>query len=83
MRLPLFLFLVLLAMALAVGILLIGGEPGDHHGVDLLETQKIYLPFRISGGAVALLASMILFFGVSCLTKPKPLAADVEAVMDL
>ena len=49
----------------------------------ILKTQNIYLPYRIEGGAVALLTSLILFFAVSYCTKPNKLAPDVEAVMDL
>jgi len=33
MKLPFILFLILLAMSAVVGLVLIGGEPGDHHGV--------------------------------------------------
>ena len=33
MKLPEFLFLLLVAMSVVLGVVLIGGEPGDHHGV--------------------------------------------------
>jgi SSS family transporter len=41
------------------------------------------LPYGISEGAVSLLISLTLFFGISLLSKPPVLDEDIEAVMDL
>jgi len=49
-------------------------------GIKLL---KIDIPYRIDAGAIALLVSMTVFFGISLLSKPPRLDSDVEAVMDL
>ena len=40
------------------------------------------LPYGIDGGAIALLVSLTLFLSVSLLSRPQPIAPDVEAVMD-
>ncbi|MFV2070178.1 MAG: hypothetical protein ACC645_24690, partial [Pirellulales bacterium] len=48
-----------------------------------LQKQGIYLPYRMAPGAVALLVSLILFFGVSLLTRPGQIDADVEAIMEM
>ena len=44
---------------------------------------SIELPGGIDGGALALTGSLALFFVVSMLSKPRPLDADIDAVMDL
>lgn len=49
-------------------------------GIKLL---KIDIPYRIDAGAIALLVSLTVFFGISLLSKPPRLDSDVEAVMDL
>ncbi len=41
------------------------------------------VPFGIDGGALSLLVSLTLFFGISLLSKPPELDRDIEAVMDL
>ncbi len=43
----------------------------------------IPVPYGIDGGAIALLVSLTLFFGISLLQRPPKLDADIEAVMDL
>ncbi len=48
-----------------------------------IRQYSIPVPFGIDGGAVALLISLTLFFGISLLSKPPELPADVEAVLDL
>ena len=49
----------------------------------LLQLAGIKIPFAVAGGAVSLLASLTLFVGISLFSKPRPVASDVEAVMDL
>jgi Na+/proline symporter len=41
------------------------------------------IPWGIDGGAIALLISLTLFFGISLCSKPPRIDADVEAVMDM
>lgn len=41
------------------------------------------LPYHVAGGAVALLVSLTLFFGISLLSKPPVLDPEVEEIMDL
>lgn len=41
------------------------------------------LPWGIDGGALSLLVSLTLFFGISLLGRPPKLDPDIEAVMDL
>ncbi len=48
-----------------------------------LKLFNIDLPWGIDRGAVALAGSLILFIAVSLCTRPRPLAPDIEAVMDL
>ena len=48
-----------------------------------IELFGLTIPYGITGGFVALLLSMTLFFGIS-LASPSPvLDPDIEAVMDL
>ena len=47
-----------------------------------LELLGVRLPYGIHGGVVALMASLLLFFGISFASKPPALAPDVEAVLD-
>jgi hypothetical protein len=49
-------------------------------GVKLLE---IRIPHGISVGAISFLLSLVLFFGISLLSKPPDLDEDVRRVMDL
>jgi len=48
-----------------------------------LKLFEIELPHGFHGGALTLLVSLTLFFVVSLLSSPRPLAADVEAALDL
>ncbi|MEM7232882.1 MAG: sodium/proline symporter [Planctomycetota bacterium] len=48
-----------------------------------VQLRGIKLPYGVSVGAVSLLVSLTLFFGISLLSKPQPIDKDVEAVMDL
>jgi Na+/proline symporter len=48
-----------------------------------LELFQIELPYSFHGGAFALLVSLTIFFVVSMATPQQPIAADIEAVMDL
>ena len=48
-----------------------------------LKLFEIELPHGFHGGAFSLLVSLTLFFIVSLLSAPKPIASDVEAAMDL
>ncbi|MEM8667857.1 MAG: hypothetical protein AAGG48_10100 [Planctomycetota bacterium] len=41
------------------------------------------IPWGIDGGAIALLVSLTLFFGISLCSKPPKIDPDIEAVMDL
>ncbi len=41
------------------------------------------IPWGIDGGAISLLVSLTLFFGISLCSKPPKIDADIEAVMDL
>ncbi len=48
-----------------------------------LELFGIKLPHGFHGGAFSLLVSLTLFFVISIASRPKPIAPDIEAVMDL
>jgi SSS family transporter len=48
-----------------------------------IELFDVAIPHGIHGGTVALIFSIVLFFGVSLLSKPQHLAPDIEAVMDV
>ena len=48
-----------------------------------IEIFKIQVPHGIHGGAISLLLSLTLFFGISLLSKPRPLPRDVDAILDL
>ena len=48
-----------------------------------IELLHLKVPYGISGGFVALLVSLILFFGISFLSRPPRLDKDIEAMMDL
>lgn len=49
----------------------------------VLQSFKIQLPHGFQGGALAMLVSLTLFFVISILTPPRPIARDIETVMDL
>ena len=49
-------------------------------GIKLFEIE---VPYRVDAGAIALLVSLTIFFGISLLSKPPKLDNEVEAVMDL
>lgn len=48
-----------------------------------IELLDIKIPHGMHGGAIALILSLTLFFGISLCSKPPKLAKDVEAIMDL
>ena len=48
-----------------------------------IELLHLKVPYGISGGFVALVVSLILFFGISFLSRPPRLDKDIEAMMDL
>lgn len=49
----------------------------------VVEVFDVALPFGVHGGSVALVLSLVLFFGLSYASRPPVLAPEVEAVMDL
>jgi Na+/proline symporter len=48
-----------------------------------LEVASVEIPHGISGGAISLVLSLILFIAISLLTPARPLDPDIEAAMDL
>ena len=48
-----------------------------------IELWDVSLPFGVQGGALALLVSLLLFFGISFASKPPRLPREIEAVMDI
>ena len=48
-----------------------------------LELFAIEIPWGIHGGFIALLVSLISFIVISLLQTPRPLAEDIDAVMDM
>ncbi len=48
-----------------------------------LKLFDVALPWGIDRGAAALAGSLLLFITVSLCTRPRPLAPDIDAVMDL
>ena len=48
-----------------------------------IQVFGLRVPFGIDGGALSLLVSLTLFFGISLLSKPPQLDRDVAAVMDM
>ncbi len=48
-----------------------------------IELLDVEIPFGIHGGTISLLASIVLFLGISLLSPPAKLAPDIEAVMDV
>jgi len=48
-----------------------------------VELLNIRLPHGLHGGTVALVLSLLLFLAISYASKPEPLPADVEAIMDM
>ena len=51
--------------------------------VMFMRKAEIPIPYKIHEGAIALLASTCIYFTISLLSKPQPLAKEVEAVMDV
>ena len=49
----------------------------------LIKLTGFQLPYHVAGGAVALLISLTLFFGISLFSQPPTLDPDVEEIMDL
>ncbi len=48
-----------------------------------IEAFQIRLPYGMSGGFIALLASLTLFFLLSLILRPEPIARDIDRAMDL
>lgn len=48
-----------------------------------IQAFGLSVPFGIDGGALSLLVSLTLFFGISLLSRPPELDRDVAAVMDM
>lgn len=48
-----------------------------------IELSGIELPHDMHGGAISLILSLTLFFGISLCSRPPKLSKDVEAIMDL
>ena len=48
-----------------------------------IEIFDVVLPYGLNGGAVALLLSLTLFFGISLSSPPPTLDPDIDALMDL
>ena len=48
-----------------------------------VELLNVSLPHNIHGGTLALLASLLLFFGISLASPAPKLDPDVEALLDL
>lgn len=48
-----------------------------------IQLWQIQIPYKMSGGFIAMLTSMILFIVVSMLEKPKPLPKDIDRIMGL
>lgn len=48
-----------------------------------LKLFEITVPYGIDGGAVSLIVSLTLFFGISLFSKPPKLDPDIETVMDM
>lgn len=48
-----------------------------------IQLAGIELPYGISGGLIAFMVSLILFIGVSSVTKKPELDADIEAVLNI
>ncbi len=48
-----------------------------------IEVFDVALPHGLHGGTVALIASLLLFFGISYASEPVGIAPDIDAVMDL
>jgi Na+/proline symporter len=49
-------------------------------GIKLFDVS---VPYGIDGGFIALLVSLTLFFGISFLSEPPKIPADIKAAMDL
>ena len=49
----------------------------------IIELSGFQVPHGIHGGAISLIVSLTLFFGISLLSKPPQLSKSVNAIMDL
>ena len=49
----------------------------------IVQLTGIVLPYGILGGLVAFVVSLVLFIGVSLVTKKPELAADMKAVLNI
>ena len=49
----------------------------------IVQLAGIVLPYGILGGLIAFVVSLILFIGVSLVTKKPELDADMEAVLNI
>jgi Na+/proline symporter len=47
-----------------------------------VELFGVRLPYGIHGGVVAMVASLLLFFGISFASRPPSLPRDIEAALD-
>ena len=48
-----------------------------------IELFDVHIPGGVHGGTVALLLSLVLFFGISLASKPPKLDPEIEALMDI
>ena len=51
--------------------------------VMFMRKLEVPIPYKIHEGAIALIASICIFFSISLLSKPPALSEEVEAVMDV
>jgi len=49
----------------------------------IIEIAGIQVPHGIHGGAISLLLSLTLFFGISLMSKPKKLPPEVDAIINI
>ncbi len=61
-------------------------RPGGRHirrRGGALHPFHVAIPYGVSGGALSLLISLVLFFAISFASQPPSLDPDVAAIMDL
>jgi Na+/proline symporter len=51
--------------------------------VVVIQLAGYSIPYKIAGGAIALIVSLTLFVGISLFSKPVPIDSDIETVMEL
>jgi len=51
--------------------------------VMFMRKMEVPIPYKIHEGAIALIASICIYFSISLLSKPPELSKEVEAVMDV